>query len=179
MLKRVIGVGACLALAPGVAIAQRAEASARPGEGDVLVRVGDATLTPLTPDDIPLASAPTMAWAMEPGGKVVRSGSPLNRVLLVRLDPDTLGADTRARAAGGVVAYSAFCTHEGCEVSGWVSAEQMLFCACHQSTFDPRNAARVVDGPAPRSLPALPLKTVDATLVVARPFTSRVGSETP
>jgi len=35
----------------------------------------------------------------------------------------------------------------------------------------------VVDGPAPRPLPALPLKIVDGALVVARPFTSPVGFE--
>jgi Rieske Fe-S protein len=36
----------------------------------------------------------------------------------------------------------------------------------------------VADGPAPRSLPALPLTLVDGRLVVAGPFTSRVGFET-
>ena len=35
----------------------------------------------------------------------------------------------------------------------------------------------VVDGPAPRMLPALPLKIVDGKLVVAKPFTARVGFE--
>ena len=32
-------------------------------------------------------------------------------------------------------------------------------------------------GPAPRTLPALPLKIVDAKLVVAKPFTAPVGFE--
>jgi len=178
VLKGAVGIGAGLALAPVVAIAQGDQASARPREGDLLVTVDDSTLKPLTPDDIPLASAPTMAWAMEPKERIVRSGSRLNRVLLVRLDADALGAGTRARAAGGVVAYSATCTHEGCDVGGWMPVEQMLFCECHQSTFDPRDAASVVDGPAPRSLPALPLTLVDGRLVVARPFTARVGVET-
>jgi len=33
----------------------------------------------------------------------------------------------------------------------------------------------VIDGPAPRALAALPLKVVDGKLVVAKPFTARVG----
>jgi len=44
--------------------------------------------------------------------------------------------------------------------------------------FDPKDGARVVDGPAPRGLPALPLKVVEGKLVVAGPFTARVGFET-
>jgi Rieske Fe-S protein len=35
----------------------------------------------------------------------------------------------------------------------------------------------VKDGPAPRALPQLPLKVVDGVLVVAAPFTARVGFE--
>jgi Rieske Fe-S protein len=178
ILKGAFGMGASLALAPAAAFAQGDQASSRPKEGDLLVKVDDPTLKPMAPDDIPLASAPVMAWALEPADKVVRSGSRLNRILLVRLDADALAAATRARAADGVVAYTAVCTHEGCDVGGWLAAEQMLFCECHQSKFDPRDAARVVDGPAPRGLPALPLKVADGVLVVARPFTARVGAET-
>jgi Rieske Fe-S protein len=35
--------------------------------------------------------------------------------------------------------------------------------------------AKVVSGPAPRRLPALPLKIADGQLVVAKPFTGRAG----
>ena len=41
-----------------------------------------------------------------------------------------------------------------------------------------RNApdgAAVIDGPTPRSLAALPLRLADGKLVVAKPFTGRVG----
>jgi Rieske Fe-S protein len=34
-----------------------------------------------------------------------------------------------------------------------------------------------VDGPAPRPLPALPLKIVDGRLVVAQPFTAAIAFE--
>jgi Rieske Fe-S protein len=151
--------------------------ASRPAAGDLLVRVGDAALTPLTPDEVRRDATPLMAWAMTPDDRVVRSGSRLNRILLVRLDPDTLAERTRALAADGVVAYSAICTHTGCDVGAWLTDEQLLYCECHASRFDARDGARVTDGPAPRSLPALPLGTVDGRLVVAGPFTARVGFE--
>lgn len=118
-----------------------------------------------------------MAWALDPAEGIVRSGTRLNQILLLRLDPETLSADTRSRAAGGVVAYTAICTHQGCDVQDWLPDSSSLYCACHESSFDPRDGAKVVDGPAPRALPALPLKVVDGKLVVAKPFTSRVGFE--
>ena len=149
----------------------------RPREGDLLVKVGDSGATPLTPDDLPLAGMQVVAWPMQPDGKIVRSASRLNRVLLLRFDSDKLSAATRERSAGGVVAYSAICTHNGCEVSEWVAAEQLLYCPCHDSKFEPKDGGRVVDGPAPRTLPALPLKVVDNKLVVAKPFTARITFE--
>jgi rieske iron-sulfur protein len=114
---------------------------------------------------------------MDPVDRTVRSGSRLNQVILVRLDPDTLSAETRARSADGVVAYTSICTHTGCDVDDWQPAERLLACQCHFSAFDPRDGAKVVDGPAPRPLPALPLKIVDGMLVVAQPFTAPIGFE--
>ena len=118
-----------------------------------------------------------MAWPMDPTDKTVRNGSRLNRVLLLRLDPEKLSPETKSRAADGVVAYTAICTHTGCEVTEWVAEEQLLVCPCHESRFEPKDAARVVDGPAPRMLPALPLKLTNGTLVVAKPFTGPVAFE--
>jgi Rieske Fe-S protein len=135
-------------------------------------------MTPLRPEDVPLTAKQTLAWAMEPAGKIVRSGSRLNLILLVRLESAKLADETKARAADGVVAYTAICPHSGCEVEEWVPEEQILYCPCHASKFDPRNGAKVIDGPAPRALPALPLKVVDGVLVVAGSFTTRVAFET-
>lgn len=78
--------------------------SARPAVDDVLVKAGDATLTPLIPADIPIASTPVIAWPMSPADQTVRSGSRLNRVLLMRLEPESLDPKTRALSADGVVA---------------------------------------------------------------------------
>lgn len=175
-LKAGIGLGIQLGLAP-LAPGQENPASARPKEGDLLVRVGDASATPLAPDDIKLGAKQIMAWAMDPNDKTVRSGSRLNRVMLVHFDPEKLSAETKARAADGVVAYTAICTHTGCEVTEWVPEEQLLYCPCHASKFDPAVAAKVTDGPAPRALPALPLKVADGKLAVAKPFTARIGFE--
>ena len=116
-----------------------------------------------------------MVWAMEPGSRTVRSGTRLNQILLLRLDPEKLSAETRTRAADGVVAYTSICTHTGCDVDTWLAPEQMLSCPCHDSMFDPKDGGKVVDGPAPRVLPALPLTIADGKLVVAKPFTSPIG----
>jgi Rieske Fe-S protein len=118
-----------------------------------------------------------MAWAMDPADQTVRSGSRLNQVLLLKFDPQQLAADTRARAAEGVVAYTSICPHTGCDVDDWLADQQHLSCQCHFSTFDPKDDGKVVEGPAPRMLPALPLKVVDGKLVVAKPFTTPVGFE--
>ena len=151
--------------------------SSRPGKDDFLVKVSDTTFTPLTASDVPVAAKPVAAWAMSPDERIVRNGSRLNRVLLMRLEPESLDPKTRALAADGVVAYSAICTHTGCDIGTWLEDEQVLYCECHESKFDPRDNARVTDGPAPRNLPALPLKIVEGRLVVAGPFTSKVGFE--
>ena len=161
----------------GLGRAQETPAAWRPKEGDLLVKVDDPKAIPLTPDDIPLASEQTMAWAMDPVDKTVRNGERLNRILLVRFSPEQLSAETSVRAAQGVVAYTAICTHAGCEVTDWITDRQFLFCPCHDSTFDPKDNGKVVDGPAPRMLPALPLKIVEKKLVVAGPFTARIYFE--
>ncbi len=150
-------------------------ADERPKEGDVLVAIEGERQTPLEPKDIPAGGPPVLAWPMDLLANVVRSGSRLNKVLLLRLDPSTLVGVTQERAAEGVVAYSAICPHAGCEVSVWVAEQKLFECSCHYSHYDPRQGAAVIDGPAPRALAALPLKVADGKLVVAKPFTARVG----
>ncbi len=157
--------------------AQDNSAASRPKEGDLLIKAGDASATPLTPADIRPGASQTMVFAMDPESKIIRNGSRLNRILLVRFEPDKLTSETRARAADGVVAYSALCSHAGCDVSDWLPDEQVLFCSCHASKFEPKDGAKVLDGPAPTALPALPLKLVDGKLTVAKTFTARITFE--
>ena len=177
VLKAGMALGLGCGLGTRDAAAQTDRTAGRPQEGDLLVRSGDATKTPLTPRDILNGAAQTAVWPMDPSDGTVRSGSRLNQVILLRLDPDTLSAETRARSADGVVAYTSICTHTGCDVDEWEPAGRLLACQCHSSQFDPRDGAKVVDGPAPRPLAALPLKIVDGKLAVAQPFTAPITFE--
>jgi Rieske Fe-S protein len=180
-------LGGC-ALACGYlrSIAARADEAADPDSlrlaqpGDLLIEAGsdpsDANATPLKPHDIDPQDV-TLAWPFDPKRKLVRDGSRLNAVLLMRFDPASLGDAERQVAVDGVVAYSAVCTHQQCWVTDWLKSTQVLQCPCHQSQYDVRKGAKVVGGPAPRPLPALPLKLTDGVLHVAGPFTERVGGE--
>ena len=161
----------------GLVLGQADASSNRPRGGDFFVRPLDVSKTPLTPRDIAAGAPQIAAWPMDPVDGTVRSGSRLNQVILVRVDPAALGEETRAHAADGVVAYSSICTHTGCDVDDWDPAAKLLACQCHSSQFDPRDGAKVVDGPAPRPLPALPLKVVDGKLAAAQPFTAAITFE--
>ena len=143
----------------------------------MFVKMTDPSMTPITLEELAIGAEQTIAWPFDPIEKVLRNGSRLNQVLLLKLDPEKLTPETRVRSANGVVAYTAICTHSGCEVDEWLSDEQLLYCPCHASKFDPKDGAKVIDGPAPRVLPALALGVIDGKLIVAKPYTSRVGFE--
>ena len=132
-----VSIGGLDVVAGGVANCAFAEpADERPKRGDLLVAVDGAEMRPLTLADI--TPTPLLAWPMDPLGQVVRSGSRLNKVLVVALDPTTLVGATCERAAGGVVAYSAICPHAGCEVDGWIPEQDIIECPCHNSRYIPR-----------------------------------------
>jgi rieske iron-sulfur protein len=172
-----VGAGLGLGLVAGQAGAQSDAARLRPQEGDLLIRADSTDKTPLTPQSLPAGGAPMLALPFDPAATLVRDGSRLNRILLLRLDPATLNEQTAARAAEGVVAYSSICPHTGCEVISWHPEEQILECPCHNTKYDPKAGARVISGPSPRGLAALPLQIVDGNLAVAHPFVGRLGME--
>jgi rieske iron-sulfur protein len=156
-----------------------ARRKARPQADDRLVFAsGDRKGQLVTLADLPAGGRPLTAYPMDPTARVVRDDSRLNQVLLVRLDPKSLNGDTRERAADGIVAYSAVCTHTGCDSWDWQPASSTIKCPCHFSEFDLKESARVLNGPAPRRLPALPLKLVDGAPAVAGGFVGRPGFET-
>src|SRR5262245_22867992 len=147
-------VGMALVL-PGVAMAQGENERAK--LGDVFVPIDGGGHGPIEPRDVPIGP-PIFAWPMEPASRLVRNGSRLNKVLLLRLDPAMLEGATRGHAADGVVAYTAICPHTGCDVTGWLAEPKLLECPCHNSQYNPGADGALVAGPAPRALPALPLK---------------------
>ena len=149
-------------------------ASERPREGDRFVDA-ESGRSELKPGDLPLDGPPVLAWPKDPKSGVVRDGSRLNQVLLLRLDPASLDGETRGHASDGTVAYSAICTHAQCPVQGWDKGRHVLKCYCHNSEFDPRANGSVVYGPAPRNLPALPVRIDGGLLVAAGTFVGRVG----
>ncbi len=150
-------------------------ASMPPQPGDHFVHLtGPGKGHAVRPDDLTLGGPQIQAYPAAPDG-MVRDGSRLNLVIMARFDPAALAEATRARAADGVVAYSAVCTHQACPVNQWSREQDAFVCSCHGSVFDPRDGAEVLDGPAPRRLPALGLKIVDGAVTVASGFTGRVG----
>src|SRR5262249_35486553 len=155
-------------------------ADERPQKGDLLVfSEGDREGRVVTLADLPLGGPPVHAWPKDPKTSVVRSGSRLNEILIIHLDPASLDDQTRSRATDGIVAYSAICTHAGCPVTAWVKSDvgdrEVFKCMCHNSEYDPREGAQVVFGPAPRRLAALALALNDGALTVAGAFIGKVG----
>ncbi|MEW6637367.1 MAG: Rieske (2Fe-2S) protein [Actinomycetota bacterium] len=59
---------------------------------------------------------------------------------------------------GDFVAYSAVCTHQQCTVD---YRDGQLACPCHGSVFDPANGGAVVNPPAQRPLPEIPVEIRD------------------
>jgi Rieske Fe-S protein len=183
-LKRRRVLQACCGLALCAPAAARGdeseEASAAPQVDDALVfayggRAGEI----IAPGDVHVGARQLLAYPMHVPTRRVRDGSRLNQLIVVHVSPDKLTDATRARAADGILAYSGVCTHTGCDVTDWFGDVQRFKCPCHESEFDPSDGARVVGGPAPWPLAALPLKVVDGALVVAAPFDGRVGFQPP
>lgn len=162
------------------AAAQDASTMAPPRSGDLLGHAfGEKAGQPIAVDELAVDAQQVFAFAIDPQSGNLRNGTRMNQVLLVRLDPATLTPDTAARSVNGVVAYSGVCSHTGCDVTDWNGAEKRFQCPCHESQFDPRDGARVVGGPAPWQLAALPLTEVDGKLAVAGEFQGRLGFMQP
>jgi len=175
VLKAVLGIGLVLPRRVGAQVPDPRQE--RPRENDRLVfALGSRAGEVITPEDVSLGGPQLFAYPLDAATGVVRNGSRLNQVVVVRFDPVDLTNDTRARAADGIVAYSGVCSHTGCDVTEWLASTRRFLCPCHDSEFDPTDAARVDFGPAPWRLAALPLKIVDGALVAAGGFIGRVGA---
>ena len=108
---------------------------------------------------------------------VTRERYRLNQLLLVRFDRAALDQDTAQISVDGLLVYSGTCTHTACAVSEWDADKRHFICPCHSSEFDPKNGAKVVNGPATRSLPTLEVVVRDDLIVVAGGFSAKVGAK--
>ena len=179
LLSRRVLLGAGLAIAPALAGAEDEPdpASAPPQQGDHLIFLtGPRKGMPIHVNDLKIGDAQVQAYPAAPDG-TVRNGSRLNLVIVARVPTDGMGAETKTRSADGVVAYSGVCTHQNCPVNMWSADRHAFVCSCHGSVYDPKNAATVEAGPAPRRLPALPLKSDNGMVIVAAGFTGRIGMQ--
>ena len=165
------------AAVPGREAAAAAPAKAPPQPGDELVHAeGERKGQTIMADDLK-----TPAPSRRPGPRRRAPGrcaaaAELHRVIVVRLDPAQLDEKTAARAAeGGIVAYSGFCTHAGCPIQHWKAAEQVIYCHCHSSAFNPLANGKVVGGPARRPLAGLPLRLESGRVIVAGEFAGKLG----
>lgn len=146
--------------------------------GDRLVEEdAEGTPVPLKVADLRVGK-PMLAYPFDSKKAVVRNDSRLNKIVLLRLSEGELDPKTKARAAGGVIAYSAICTHQACDVKTWLSKEKALICFCHSSKFLPLEEGVVASGPALRSLPSIPLALDGDQLVIAGAFSAPPGAGT-
>ena len=129
--------------------------------------------SPVRLGDLQIGSLETV-YPDVPGGDVL-ADSP---TMLIRMMPEQL-TPRRGRddwSVDGHIAYSVICTHLGCPVKLYEQQTHHLFCPCHQSTFDASNGAKVVFGPAARSLPQLPIAVDEEGYFVAQSdYTEPVG----
>jgi len=97
-------------------------------------------------------------------------------LLVIRLEPELLNAESQPGSFNGIVAYSKICTHMGCPVALYEQRTHHLLCPCHQSTFDLTQNSKVIFGPAKRPLPQLAITVDEEGYLVAKDgFTEAVG----
>jgi quinol---cytochrome c reductase iron-sulfur subunit len=115
-------------------------------------RAVDASGNPVHVDDVELGGVVTVF----PEG---HAGDATDQTLLIRASetPVVTAKGRETWSPSGYLAYSKVCTHAGCPVGLYQHRTQQLLCPCHQSLFDVTRGAVPVFGPAPRSLPQLPL----------------------
>jgi ubiquinol-cytochrome c reductase iron-sulfur subunit len=125
------------------------------------VRLATLDGSPVAPADVPFGGVITV-WPED------ALGSELAAVMLLRLR-ELPEAPTRLQDVVDetLVGYSRLCTHAGCAVALYRAFDQVLFCPCHQATFDARRGAEPVTGPASHPLPQLPLGIDDEGNVIA------------
>ncbi len=125
----------------------------------------------LAVSDVVVGHKPLLVYPHDPVAGITRERSRLNQLLVLRLGP------TETSAQSEIVVYSGVCTHTACAVSEWDETSGHLICPCHASEFAPAQKAKVINGPAKRALPAIPVEVRDGAITITGGFSSRVGSK--
>lgn len=164
-------------LNPDEAVAATAPEKMTPQPGDRIQAVKGALKgEALRPEMLNIGAAPVEAFPFDPAASVLRKQNRLNRMLIMRLNPEEMDEPTRARSADGVLVYSALCTHRNCTIKSWKEDERVMRCHCHLSEFDALSEGSVLSGPARRQLPMVPLGLDDDGYVIALDnFTRKPG----
>ncbi len=170
--RRIIRIAAAGFAAPLALVTRPAAAVVA---GDRLVEEdAEGAPAPLRVSDLK-PGKPLLAYPFDPKRGARRDETRLNKIVLIRLPEAEMTPETRARSAGGVLAYSAICTHQGCDVKTWLAKEKALVCFCHSSKFALLDGGTVVGGPASRALPAVALALDGDQLVLAGAFSAPPG----
>ena len=167
-----VGAAACC-LAPGIAFADDADL---PKKGDKLVfDEGPDDGKPVTAERVVSANNVVIAVPTDATG-AKKAGSRLSKVVLVSLKPEEIQEEYKPHAVGGVLAFSAICTHQSCTVNAFNPTSRHLECFCHHSEFSPAEGGAVAKGPARKRLPILPITKADGgVLIVADGFIGTPG----
>src|ERR1700730_11257961 len=101
LILTALPTGTCfMASKSAVAGEDQPDSDERPQKADVLVlSEGEHEGKIIDPQDLKLGGPPLRAWPKDPKTSVIRNGSRLNEVLIIRLDPAELDDETRAYAA--------------------------------------------------------------------------------
>jgi rieske iron-sulfur protein len=135
----------------------------------------EADFKPLRPTDLALGK-PLLVYPFDVKTGTPKNQSRANKLVVIRLPEDQMETATKGRSASGVLAYSALCTHQACDVKTWIAKEKVLVCFFHASKFDLLDGAKVVDGPASRPLPSFSLKLDGEFLAIAPSSPANQGS---
>lgn len=172
--RRVIKIAVAGVAMPWVLAGRPAQAVVK--QGDFLVDDdAEGAPVPLKTTDLRIGK-PIVAFPFDAKQGIVRNESRLNKIVLLKLPEGELDAATKARSAGGVIAYSAICTHQACDAKTWLSKEKALVCFCHSSKFLVLENGAVANGPATRPLPSIALALQGDQLVIAGAFSARPGT---
>jgi rieske iron-sulfur protein len=121
-----------------------------------------------------LDAPPVTVQAVEGETGKVRE-SEHSTILMYKVAEEKIPMDIRGDTVGGLLAYSAVCTHQGCMLSGWDAANKQFLCPCHQGAFDPLKGGENTGGTKTREIPQIPVRVHDGKLVVGDAIMGWIG----